>query len=60
MNGKDGNPADAGVKAPLPAVPGHSSGEGAKTALEALIRKRRMATRPEPPEPKQPPEQPPT
>ena len=59
MNGKEGKLPGPAAHVPLPAVPGHGSGEGADTALEALIRKRRTVAKPEPAEPKLPTEQPP-
>lgn len=40
--------------APAPAEGRRGSGEGAGTALQALIRKRRLAEQPDPPEPAPP------
>jgi hypothetical protein len=40
---------------PASGEPPHNSGEGADTALQALIRKRKMAETPDDPAPQQPP-----
>jgi hypothetical protein len=50
MSGEPTHPggAGAGGHAPSPSAP--RTGEGASTALEALIRKRKQAERPDPPD----------
>ena len=55
MTGEDGHSPGSGTRAPVPAVPRPGSGEGAGTALEALIRKRRMVEKPDTPQEPKPP-----
>ena len=54
MSGHAPEPDKAGGARPEPHDDGKRSGEGANTALEALIRQRKLAEGPDTPEPPQP------
>jgi hypothetical protein len=55
----DSHTPGTGSRPTVPAVPRPGSGEGAGTALEALIRKRKMVEKPDSPQEPKPPAPPP-